>query len=266
MYIDIHVHANAFSDESFNLERLSEWMDTNHVERCIVQQFKKSLPGNDAERKTLIENFRKHQGRIYGFCVIFAKDVTSREETVAQLTQMKAEGAIGFGEHYGEGLPMDDPQNMLLYAACAEVGLPVLFHMDNTNNTDEKGLPHLENAVRSNPTCTFIAHAPGWWSRLSDGTCDRLLQTYPKLYADLSAGSGYRAISHDPKAGRAFLIRNADKLMFGTDSGSWSYQKPAAPQFELFESLELRPEVKEKIYRKNAERLFGFEHSPNPPL
>ena len=257
-YIDIHVHANAFSTEGFNLERLTEWMETNNVERCIVQQFSKSIPRIADERKALIDNFRKYQGKIYAFCVIFAAEVTSQDEAVKRLTQRKYEGAIGFGEHYGEGLYIDDPKNMILYAACSEVGLPVLFHMDGNNNKDEADLPHLENVLKSHPDCTFIAHAPGWWKNISNGTCARLLQKYPNLYGDLSAGSGAKAISKDKEFGKAFLIRNADKLMFGTDSGPWSDGKDPAPQFELLASMNLPDEVEAKIYRDNAERMFPF--------
>ena len=258
-YIDIHIHANAISDEGFTLEKLAEWMETYKVERCIVQQFSSTKPCNAEERKILIENFRKYQGKIYGFCIIFAKDVTSKEEVVAQLTKRKAEGAIGFGEHYGEDLPIDDPKNMILYSACAEVDLPVLFHMDSDNNKDTVGLVRLERVLKAHPNCIFIAHAPGWWNNMANGTCDRLLQTYPNLYGDLSAGSGARAISRDRKFGKAFLIRNADKLMFGTDTGPWSYAKEPAQHFALLDSFDLPDEVEDKIYRKNAERIFAFE-------
>lgn len=258
-YIDIHVHANAWNDEGFTLEKLDGWMEANHVKRCIVQQHCSTLPRNAEERNNLIENFRKYQGTIYGFCVIFAKDVNNKKEVVAQLTKRKAEGAIGFGEHYGEGLPIDDPKNMILYAACAEVGLPVLFHMDSDNNKDTVGLVRLERVLETHPNCIFIAHAPGWWKNISNGTCDRLLQKYPNLYGDLSAGSGARAIGRDRKFGKAFLIRNADKLMFGTDTGPWSYAKEPAQHFALLDSFDLPDEVEDKIYRKNAERIFAFE-------
>jgi uncharacterized protein len=257
-YIDIHVHANACTDEGFTLDSVVEWMDENRVERCIIQQLKQTLPRNAEEDATQVRNYRKHRGRIYGFCVSYAKDVISLEQTARFLRREKQKGAIGFGEHYGEGLFVNDPKSMILYEACAEVGLPVLFHMDGENNRDEPGLPLLEEVLKAVPDCTFIAHAPGWWTQLPSGTCERLLQNYPNLYGDLSAGSGARAISRDKDLGREFLIRNADKLLFGTDSGPWSYGKAPAPQFALFEELALPADVKRKICRKNAERLFAF--------
>ena len=277
MYIDIHVHACAWGEDGFNLEGVSEWMEKNRVLRCIVQYGVPS-PGTEQEKRRAIENFKKYRGRIFPFCLIEPNDVSTKAEAVKILRKMKADGAIGFGEHYGKKLTVDDPKCMRLYAACAEVGLPVLFHMDGGNNKDEPGLPRLEKVLKANPKCIFIGHGPGWWANIRPilpagkkddsatkvnqiGAVDRLLARYPNMYGDLSAGSGARAIGRDKAFGRAFLIRNADKLMFGTDSGSWSYHKAPAPQFTLFEGLDLPADVKAKIYRENAEQLFKFKDS-----
>ena len=49
------------------------------------------------------------------------------------------------------------------------------------------------------------------------GAVDRLLQEYPNVYADLSAGSAYNALTRDPDFTPGFLERNWQKLCFGTD-------------------------------------------------
>jgi len=268
-YIDIHVHANAWSPDGFNLDKVAEWMKKNRVVRCMILQLKQDIPRNDDERQKLIENFAKYRGKIDRYCVVFAKDVTSKAEAVKLLAAMKKQGAIGFGEHYGEGLAFDAPENVRLIEACDELGLPVLFHMDKSNNKDEPGLPRLEKVVKAHPKCTFIAHGPFWWANISGkaapgekvapgGAVERLLQKYPNLHGDLSAGSGAGAIGRDKDFGRAFVIRNADKLMFGTDSGPWSMKAAPAAQFTLFESLDLPADVKRKIYRDNARALFSL--------
>ena len=43
------------------------------------------------------------------------------------------------------------------------------------------------------------------------------LDTHPNLHCDLSAGSGFRAISRDPKVGRKFLMKYQDRCLFGRD-------------------------------------------------
>ena len=54
------------------------------------------------------------------------------------------------------------------------------------------------------------------------------------------------------------------KLLFGTDAGPWSVGKPPSVQFTLFESMDLPAKAKAGIYRRNAERLFGFEAEEQP--
>ncbi len=140
----------------------------------------------------------------------------------------------------------DDPQNLLFYDACSRVQLPVMFHIDQKRNMDEKGLPRVENVLKAYPKCTLIAHSY-WWRHLHEGSCERLLQKYPNLYADLSPAA-IAALSKQEDKGRQFIIRNADKLLFGTDAGWWSFTKIPAPEKEwtYFEDLKLPVEVKIK--------------------
>ncbi|NIR43620.1 MAG: amidohydrolase, partial [Gemmatimonadetes bacterium] len=78
-------------------------------------------------------------------------------------------------------------------------------------------------------------HAQGFWASISGdvtpaemqgyptgkvapgGAVDRLMEAYPNLYGDVSAGSGANAFMRDMEFGRAFIIRRADRLLFGTD-------------------------------------------------
>jgi len=264
MLIDTHVH---FQDcQKGALDKVVEWMKTNHVERCINHPLAQSRPKNDEQRKQMLDNYAKHKGRIDRFCIIYPEEVNSAEETVKRLAREKQDGAIGFGEHYGVELKFDDPKNMRLYAACAKVGLPVLFHMDRNKNLDEKGLPRLERVLKAYPDCILIAHSD-WWRQLADGTCDRLLEAYPNLYADISCTVDRSIIGRNKEFARAFFIRHADKLLFGTDSGWWSLGKKPVPEFSLIDELKLPKEVENKICRGNAERLFwgGKAGNPTPP-
>jgi predicted TIM-barrel fold metal-dependent hydrolase len=85
---------------------------------------------------------------------------------------------------------------------------------------------------------------------------DALMDKFPNLYADLSAGSGAGAVQRDLDFGRQFLIRRQDRVMFGTDFLS---PGQAVPQFDLLEkSLSLPAEVAAKIERDNARQLLGL--------
>ena len=87
------------------------------------------------------------------------------------------------------------------------------------------------------------------------GAIDRLMEEYPNLYGEFSAGSGANSLQRDPVFGREFLIRRADRLLFGTD-----YLTPDQniPQFKLFEQFDLPGDVEHKIFRGNAKRLLGL--------
>jgi predicted TIM-barrel fold metal-dependent hydrolase len=164
---------------------------------------------------------------------------------------------------------------MELYAVCGELKLPVLFHLDDQRNTDEPGLPGLERVLKAHPDTTFIGHGPGWWASISGdvkspadlgsyptgpvlpgGAMDRLLEKYPNLFGELSADSGAGAIGRDKAFGREFLVRRADRIMFGTD-----YLSPGQEvrQFDVLRSLELPAEVEGKVARDNARRLLRLD-------
>jgi len=170
----------------------------------------------------------------------------------AMLRRYVDAGARGLGEHKSAG-PIDDPRRMELFAAAAELGLPITLHMDNIRNTDRPGLPGLERVLKAVPSGVFLGHAPGWWNALANGTIDRLMNAYPNIHGDLSAGSGYRAISRDAKFGRAFVIRRADRLCFGTDHLAPGQK---IPQFAFFDKLDLPKDVEAKVFRDNARRIL----------
>ncbi|MFN5707149.1 MAG: amidohydrolase family protein, partial [Planctomycetota bacterium] len=147
-------------------------------------------------------------------------------------------------------------------------------HLDNDRNWDQPGLPGLEKLMREVPEVRLIGHGPGWWASISaevnqgdlhgypkgtvlpGGALDRLLTKYPNLYGDLSAGSGHNAIRRDLEFGREFLLRHADRMMFGTD---YLADKQVVEQFALFETLSLPKEVEAKIFRTNAARVLGLD-------
>jgi hypothetical protein len=127
--------------------------------------------------------------------------------------------------------------------------------------------------LQAAPGANFIGHATTFWSSISGGATqgefkgypkgpvkpggalDRLMDKYPNLYGDLSAGSGLNAIRRDAKFGREFLIRHADRMLFGTDYLSDGQE---VEQFEFLEKLDLPGEVQSKIFRQNARRILGL--------
>jgi uncharacterized protein len=276
-YVDMHTHLGQTwnTTEELSAEKLLGWMDANDIAQAIVLP----LVSPESSSFLLTSEFvlaqtKPYRDRLIPFCCVDPRTSYSggHKGLVAMLKRWIDLGAKGFGEHK-PGVKIDDPRNMALYAACGEVKLPLLFHLDEQRNMDAPGLPGLEKALKENPQTIFIGHGPGWWASISGdvtgkdlggypkgavapgGAIDRLMEAYPNIYGDLSAGSGAGSISRDLKFGREFLIRRADRLMFGTD-----FLAPAqeVPQLALFRQIELPPEIQAKIFRDNARRLLGL--------
>jgi predicted TIM-barrel fold metal-dependent hydrolase len=79
-----------------------------------------------------------------------------------------------------------------------------------------------------------------------------LLQRFPNLYCDISAGSGHNALKRDPEFAEKFLTDFQDRILYGRDYFDNVHQ-------EFLNGLGLKNEVLEKIYSGNAIRLIPVE-------
>jgi predicted TIM-barrel fold metal-dependent hydrolase len=176
---------------------------------------------------------------------------------------------------YGElklRLMVDNPDALRMFRFCGQQGLPVTVHLDYELGTGRKyprpnwwyggGIDAFERAVRACPETTFIGHAPGFWSHISDdglfdqvmyptgpivpgGKVLELLRRYPNLYADLSAGSALNALQRDPAFATDFLLEFQDRLLYGRDSFDNRLQ-------EFIDGLGLPDETLSRILSANA--------------
>jgi len=138
---------------------------------------------------------------------------------------------------------------------------------------DSVGMPYLEECLQEFPETIFVGHGPGWWADISadvtndekdgypkgkirsPGRIDFLLETYPNLHTDLSAGSGYNAMSRDLEFTRTFLEKHYRKILFGTDK----FVRDEEPLIiDLLQEIDLPAEMKDAIFWKNAAALLGL--------
>lgn len=177
----------------------------------------------------------------------------------------------GFGELV-DGLAMDDEKRQLIYATCSDLGLPLIFYGSSYSSFDDVGLPRLESMLQKYPDLIFIGHGPRWWNAISaddDGSCqypdtpvieggaaDRLLQKHDNMYADISAGSGFNAMTRDPEFTQGFIERNWRKIMFATD---YLYVGQELGQIQWIRETPMADEQREAIAEGNAKRVFKLD-------
>jgi len=288
MYIDIHIHIRTIPRPLVNgemrdstPERVIKRYDELGIDRGVV------LPSTGANERA-VELFRDYPGRFIPFCNISPR--AYHNDPHAPLGRFikfyKDLGCKGIGE-VTENLPFNDPMVENLFSHCQDQEIPLIFHVSPTIGGayglyDEPGLPLLEGALRKFPELIFLGHSQPFWAEIAvldtigsrahyprgkfeeEGAVPKLMRKYPNLHGDLSAGSGYNALSRDPEYGYRFLEEFQDRLYFGTD-GVGIYAQPESPP-PLMEFLEtgkkedkISKECFEKVTHKNAIDLLGLD-------
>jgi predicted TIM-barrel fold metal-dependent hydrolase len=93
------------------------------------------------------------------------------------------------------------------------------------------------------------------------GRIEELFAKYPNLYGDMSAGSGFNAITRDPEYGCGFLERFKDRLFFATDICEPENRNSPHYRFsfwldDMYEAKRISADCYEKISYKNALKIL----------
>ena len=275
--IDIHMHIGRLyhtMKEPFTADDALRFMDTNGIEKaCLLPIENPEETDYYVTTDQILQEAERQPDRFIPFCNVDPRRRSADLSTdfFGMIREYRDRGCRGFGEVLA-GLYVDDPRLQAIYEACGELGLPIVFHLDALRCIDEKGLPRFEAMVRRFPGTTFIGHGQHFWAEVSAdmkpeemgiypggpvervGPTERLLAECPNLYGDLSAGSGYNAVTRDPEFGRWFLEKYQDKLLFGTDKLKEDQETPI---IEHLRTVGLPQDAYEKIARRNAENLLG---------
>ena len=227
----------------------------------------------------------KYPDRFAWFCNLDPRQGSNTAYTdfTPYLRFCREQGAKGVGE-ICSNLYFDDPMMLNLLKHCEANDMPVIFHIGNMGGdygiVDDFGLPRMEKALQMFPQLRFLGHSQKFWAEISGdltpalrdgyptgkvapgGRLLELLRKYPNLCGDLSANSGYNAVSRDPDFGYAFMEEFQDRLFYGTDicdpnNINSPMLKLAAFLDEGVLSGRLSYDAYYKISRGNAEKLLG---------
>jgi hypothetical protein len=286
--IDIHTHLGRWGmrrEPAMTEDELLTRMDELGIAQAVILPLGMTpecfmLPFDTDD---VLGVYRRYPGRIIPFCNLDPRSGHSPEADFSWiLEEWRDAGCKGLGE-LTANLPFDDPMCLNLYRQCGRAGLPVLFHLAVRVGyglygvADEMGLPRLERTLRECPVTVFIGHAMAFWAEIASnveeetrggypegpvagpGRVPRLLGQYANLYGDLSAGSGFNAISRDPEFGYRFLEQHQDKLLFGTDICHVDQEVPIVPWLNgVLAAGKISQTCYDKITRGNAQRLLGL--------
>ena len=138
------------------------------------------------------------------------------------------------------------------------------------------------NVLKKHPNTIIIGAHLGY--RMDDlDSLGKILDTYPNFYVE--CGSTISEIGRQPYTARRFFIKYQDRIMFGTDAGLftkyWTFEKIYRAYYEFLETddeyidyplkgfqnqgnwevygINLPDSVLQKIYYKNAERIFNIK-------
>ncbi|NOY79741.1 MAG: amidohydrolase family protein [Kiritimatiellaeota bacterium] len=293
MLIDIHVHCCRARDPRLTRPNDSRYptpgeliaaMDAHGIDKALCMgTVSPACRYTVVPPEELLEIAAEHPDRLIPCCPVDPRWLTNspKADFRPMLSAYKELGCRCIGE-YIPNLPLDDPMNLNLFAQAAELGLPVTIHIAPRLGgcyglVDEPGLPRLENVLRAFPELVLLGHSQPFWAEIAimddpesqragypngpvrPGRLVRLFREYPNLYGDLSAGSGFNAVSRDPEFGYAFLHEFQDRLLFGTDIANVPQELPIVGWFrEAREQGWITPETHEKIAWRNADRLLGL--------
>lgn len=287
MLIDIHGHIGRIlpsREEFIDVANLIAKMDAWGIDKTCVLALSETPEGAYLECNTedVIAACAYYPDRLIPFALIDPRyGNRSDMDFTPLLEEYISRGCKGIGELLPK-MNFDDSLCLNLYRQAGKYDLPVLFDMqDRTNGyglCDDYGLPKLEYALRECPDTVFIGHGPTFWAEISaevdpvnrsgyptgpikqGGAVPRLMRRYSNLWADLSAGSGYNALTRDLAFGIEFLDEFQDKLMFGTDSCKYSDVFNIYPNVayirDLREKRKLIDSTLRKIEWENCNRLL----------
>ena len=274
-FIDVHMHLvpkHSFKSEPITIEVLLKRMNELGIEKAVI------LPEISPEgiffyctTEVVLSSCKGFQDKLIPFCNIDPRCGGNSPDTDFRwvLSEYKGAGCKGLGEVMAN-IYFDYPRALNLFKQCGEIGFPILFHMGVMiggvyGPVDDIGLPRLEQALSILPDTIFIGHAMAFWAEISSevdpstrggypsgpirspGRLQALLSRYDNLFGDLSAGSGFNAISRDPEYGYKFLDEFQDKLLFGTDI---YFANEDAPIVKYLRNLVERENISEDAFRK----------------
>ncbi len=296
MLIDIHVHTKRQpapprrpgAEGYATPEQLLDMYAQIGVQTAVI------LPSVNPECAFAIDSVEEaldiaaqYPGRFVPFCNIDPRMVDNSPDADLGflMDYYRERGCPGIGEVCAN-LPFDDPLVQNLCRHAERCGMLLTFHVATRRGgtyglIDDLHLPRFERLAHQFPALKFLCHSQAFWSEISGDVTEETRGGYPKtpvreggkvvqlfrecpnVYGDLSAGSGYNAVSRDAEFGYWFLTEFQDRLCFGTDVCAPKNRQDVLVWLADFlrQALaagKITQTVYDKVTHGNAARLLGL--------
>lgn len=170
---------------------------------------------------------------------------------LGKLTAQRDAGARGVKMHPAvQMMAPDHRRAMELYAACARLRLPVFFHCGPVGIETDRGrelsqLVRYRAPIEQNTECIFVLGHSG---ALQMDQALELACKNDNVYLELACQSLPNV--------RELLRRGpTERILFGTD---WPFYHQAPGLAKVLLATEGAPEVRRRVLRQNAAKLFGI--------
>lgn len=223
------------------------------------------VAGNEEAMRLAKEN----PGSVY----FGANEVTDLDGARQVIEKYLKLGAVIIGEQKFD-VEADSEASQELYRLAADYQVPILLHFQH--ETYNRGFERFHKMLEKHPKTNFIGHAQTWWANIDKahrpetglypkgpvergGLTDRYLSDYPNMFADMSAGSGLNSLLRDEEHTKAFLDRQQDKILYGSDCADSIGRGPGcqgARTLEALRRLAPDPVILRKILHDNAAKII----------
>lgn len=226
--VDCHLHIKHYER---SLEDTIRHMDATGTQKAFILPLETGEGGLVLRTETVLHAFHEYRDRIIPFC---QTDVR-QPDALERIKAYHLLGCRGIGEQK-EHLPFNDKRVEAVIALCDELNWPITVHFqDNSRGYNQGIAEYLEPYLKRYRRVRIIGHAQSFWAHISadvpdpestlypkgpvkpGGLLDRLMSDYPNLYADMSAGSGYGALTRDEEFTAGFFERHPRQILFGSD-------------------------------------------------
>lgn len=263
-YKTVDVHAHAFPDKIaekavaqletyYNIPLVSKGYFDTLIDRANEANIDRLVVFSTATKPEQVENVNSYvasllsiyPNRLIGFGTIHPDYKNYKEE----LRRAVSLGLRGIKLHADfQNFDLDTERMLPIYEEIVKLNLPILFHMGD-RTSDRTSPRRLARLLDMYPEMTAIgAHLGGVF--VWDESLKYLVGR--NLYFDTSS----TLMELEPEKFTEIVRKHgADKILFGTDYPISDYNL----EYKRFQMLNLTEEEKEKIFYKNAYKLFNLE-------